>query len=179
VRNGVHIVPRELFGIPIQTVAITATKLLPPAASETLFPRILDRALGDLSRYGINRPTEGILQRVASSGRIPVIDVGTVQKISEGAIKVAPALSAITSAGASFSGGNSHRFDAVILATGYRPNYQFFLTDRDVSNPDDHSCAERSSNSTIYFVGFYNSVAGLLRQISREAVEVAGDIARR
>jgi lysine/ornithine N-monooxygenase len=179
VRNGVHIVPRELFGIPIQIVAIIATKLLPSAASETLFPRVLDLALGDLSRHGINRPNEGILQWVASSGRIPVIDVGTVRKIYQGAIKVAPGISAITGDGASFSGGNSRKFDAVILATGYRPNYQFFLESRDVSNPDDHTSADQSSNSTIYFVGFNNSVAGLLRQISKEAVEVAGDIVRR
>ncbi len=34
VRNGVHIVPRELFGIPIQIAAITATKLLPSAAAK-------------------------------------------------------------------------------------------------------------------------------------------------
>ena len=179
VRNGVHIVPRELFGIPIQIVAIMATKVLPAGANDTLFPRILDWAVGDLSQHGIRRPNEGILQRVASAGRIPVIDVGTVRKISEGAIKVEAGISAITTDGASFSGGNSRKFDAVIFATGYRPNYRGFLRDGDVSNPDDHRSAGQSSNSTIYFVGFNNSVAGLLRQISREAVEVAGDIIRR
>jgi hypothetical protein len=178
VRNGVHIVPRDLFGIPIQIVAITATKVLPPTASETLFPRILDWALGDLSKHGIKRPNEGILQRVASSARIPVIDVGTVRKISEGAIKVAPGISAITGDGASFSAGGGRKFDALIFATGYRPNYRSFLGDGDVSNPADHRSAGPSSKSTIYFVGFKNSVAGLLRQISREAVKIAGDIVR-
>jgi hypothetical protein len=179
VRNGVHIVPRDLFGIPIQIVAIIATKLLPSAANERLFPRILDLAIGDLSQHGVKRPNEGILQRVASAARIPVIDVGTVRKISEGAIKVAPGISTITGEGASFSGGNSRKFDAVIFATGYRPDYRSFLGDSDISSPGDRRSAGRSSNSTIYFVGFRNSVAGLLRQISREAVEVAGNIARR
>jgi cation diffusion facilitator CzcD-associated flavoprotein CzcO len=179
VRNGVHIVPRELFGLPIQIVAIIATKVLPLRANDRLFPRILDLAVGDLSKQGIKRPNEGILQRVASAARIPVIDVGTVQKISEGAIKVAPAIAAITGEGANFSGGSSRKFDAVIFATGYRPNYQDFLADGGVSNPDDHTSAGQSSDPTLYFVGFNNSVAGLLRQISREAVEVAGDIVRR
>jgi cation diffusion facilitator CzcD-associated flavoprotein CzcO len=177
VRNGVHIVPRELFGIPIQIVAIIATKVLPSAANETLFPRILDLALGDLAKHGIKRPKEGILQRVASSARIPVIDVGTVRKISEGAIKVEPGICAIAGDGVSFNGGNSRQFDAVIFATGYRPDYQSFLGGGAAGNRDDHT--EQSSHSTIYFVGFRNSVAGLLRQISREAVEVAGDIVRR
>jgi lysine/ornithine N-monooxygenase len=178
VRNGVHVVPRELFGIPIQIVAIIATKVLPAAASESLFPRILDLALGDLSKHGIRRPNEGILQRVASSARIPVIDVGTLRKISEGAIKVVPGLCAITADGASFSAENSCKFDAIIFATGYRPNYRSFLGRGAASTPADRSSAEQSSNSKIFFVGFNNSVAGLLRQISREAVEVAADIAR-
>src|SRR5262249_15548570 len=101
-RNGVHIVPRDLFGIPFQLVAILATRVLPSTASETLFPRILDFALGDLSKHGIRRPREGILQRVANSAKIPVIDVGTVQKIIEGVISLEPGISAITADGVVF-----------------------------------------------------------------------------
>ena len=37
VRNGVHIVPRELFGLPIQVVAMLATRLLPLKANDALF----------------------------------------------------------------------------------------------------------------------------------------------
>ena len=39
VRNGVHIVPRELFGLPIQLVAMLATKLLPLKANDALSRR--------------------------------------------------------------------------------------------------------------------------------------------
>lgn len=179
VRNGVHIVPRDLLGIPIQIVAMLATKALPSAANDTLFPRILDFVLGDLSKHGVKRPAEGILQRVASSARIPVIDVGTVRKISEGAIKIAPGISEITDDGAIFSGGSKDKFDAIIFATGYRADYRSFLQADDVAAPADRLSVSQSPNSTIYFVGFKNSVSGLLRQISREAVLVANDIARR
>src|SRR5229473_6646107 len=110
IRNGVHIVPRDLFGIPIQLVAMLATRVLPSAASETLFQRIIDLALGNLSKHGIRRPTEGILRQVASSAKIPVIDVGTVRKISDGAIRIAPGISAITEDGAIFCGGDEGKF---------------------------------------------------------------------
>jgi cation diffusion facilitator CzcD-associated flavoprotein CzcO len=179
IRNGVHIVPRDLFGIPIQLVAMLAAGMLPSAASETLFPRILDLALGDLSKHGIRRPTEGILRRVATSAKIPVIDVGTVRKISEGAIRIEPGISAITEDGAIFCGGGEGKFDAIILATGYRPNYQSFLQADDVKGPADQPPARQNMDSTIYFVGFKNSVSGLLRQISKEAVQVAHDIVNR
>jgi len=178
IRNGVHIVPRDLFGIPIQIVAMFATKVLPSRSNDRLFPLILDFALGNLSTHGITRPKEGILQRVASSARIPVIDVGTVRKISEGAIRIEPGISAITEDGATFCGGTDGKFDAIIFATGYRPNYRSFLQADDVKNPADCAPAARNSDATIYFVGFKNSVAGLLRQISREAVQVADDIVR-
>jgi len=177
IRNGVHIVPRELFGIPIQIVAMLATRVLPARSNDRLFPLILDFALGDLSKYGIERPKEGILQQVASSARIPVIDVGTVRKICEGAIRIKPGISAITEDGATFCGGTDGKFDTIILATGYRPNFRSFLQ-ADMMNPADRTPATRNPNATIYFVGFKNSVSGLLRQISREAVQVASDILR-
>jgi cation diffusion facilitator CzcD-associated flavoprotein CzcO len=179
IRNGVHIVPRDLFGIPIQLVAMLATRVLPSAASETLLPRILDLALGNLSKHGIRRPREGILRQVATSAKIPVIDVGTVRKISEGAIRVESGISAITEHGAIFCGGREGKFDAIIFATGYRPNYRSFLQADDIKSPADYAPAQQSPDSTIYFVGFKNSVSGLLRQISREAVQVAHDIVLR
>jgi cation diffusion facilitator CzcD-associated flavoprotein CzcO len=179
IRNGVHIVPRDLFGVPIQLVAMLAARVLPSKASETLFPRILDLALGNLSKHGIRRPREGILRQVATSAKIPVIDVGTVRKISEGAITIEPGISAITEDSAIFCGGREGKFNAIIFATGYRPNYQSFLQDDNIRNPIGCAPSAQNQDPTIYFVGFKNSVTGLLRQISREAVQVTHDIVRR
>jgi len=82
VRNGVHVVPRDLFGIPIQVVAMTATRVLPAGFNDAIFPKILDLVLGRPARYGITRPKEGILAQAARAAKIPVLDVGTVRKIS-------------------------------------------------------------------------------------------------
>jgi cation diffusion facilitator CzcD-associated flavoprotein CzcO len=178
-RNGVHIVPRDLFGIPIQIVAMLATSVLPPKALDALFPVILDLALGNLSKHGIKRPKQGMLQQVASSARIPVLDVGTVRKISEGAIKITPGISEVTEDGAVFNGGRTSKFDAIIFATGYRPNYRSFLAADDIKTLNDGTRGGEYRDSTIYFVGFKNLVTGLLREISREAVGIADSIVRR
>ncbi|TIV93438.1 MAG: NAD(P)/FAD-dependent oxidoreductase, partial [Mesorhizobium sp.] len=61
VRKGVHIVPRQLFGLPIQMVGI-ASRTMPQSLNDWMFPKILDLALGRLERYGIVRPKQGILQ---------------------------------------------------------------------------------------------------------------------
>ena len=102
------------------------------------------------------------------AARIPVLDVGTMRKISQGAIKVAPGLSTVTQDGAIFRDGSRGAYDAIVLATGYRPNYRNFLAEGEANNAD-----------SIYFIGFRNVLTGLLRQISIEAIEAADDIRRR
>ena len=159
-RGGVHIAPRDLFGIPIQVAATVASKVLPIGVNDAIFPFVLDLALGYPARYGLKRPKEGILRQIARSSKIPVLDVGTVRKVAEGAIKIAPGVSEITENGVLFEGGQADEFDAIIFATGYRPNYRDFL---DAS----------ASSDGLHFVGFKNPVTGLLREIGHEARRVA------
>jgi cation diffusion facilitator CzcD-associated flavoprotein CzcO len=172
-RGGVHIVPRELFGIPIQIVAMFATRMLPLGINDVVFPYILDFALGDLEKFGIKRPQQGLLQQIRSTAKIPVIDIGTARKIIEGAIKIAPAMTEIVDDGVCFCDGKKRRFDAIILATGYRPNYASFLSASGIE-----PTAVEARNSGLYFVGFHNWVTGLFREIGKEAVGTVGDIAR-
>jgi cation diffusion facilitator CzcD-associated flavoprotein CzcO len=95
IRDGVHVVPRDLFGLPIQVVATVATRLLPLRINDALLPLILDFALGNLSKHGIRRPRQGILEQVVKSGKIPVLDVGTAKQIRDGRIKIMPGLASI------------------------------------------------------------------------------------
>ncbi|MEJ2378457.1 MAG: hypothetical protein P8Y71_24755 [Pseudolabrys sp.] len=138
------------------------------------FPPILDLMLGDLARFGIRRPERGILEQIRSSTKIPVIDVGTVDKISKGAIKIVLGVSEVIENGARFQDGTRKHFDAIILATGYRSNYASFL-----SAPDHEPMGEKAQDSGPYFVGFRNRVTGLLKEIGKEAVATEDDIAKR
>lgn len=175
IRDGVHIVPRDLFGMPIQLIAMLATSTLPPKINDVLFPPILDLALGNLSRHGIKRPKRGILEQVAKFGKIPVLDVGTAKRIAEDAITGMPGISGITEDGVIFDGGPRRRFDAIIFATGYRPSYQSFLEAQDINS---NGGVPGNDSTGIYFVGFHSPVTGLLREISKEAVQIAADIVR-
>ncbi|HUZ34521.1 MAG TPA: NAD(P)/FAD-dependent oxidoreductase [Xanthobacteraceae bacterium] len=179
VRSGVHIVPRQLFGIPIQLFSILSG-ILPLGGNSPLLLRIIDRALGDLAPYGIHRPPGPIMQKAVGRARIPVIDVGTVKKIQQRAIKVAPGITGITADGAVFADGSSARFDTIIFATGYRANYSSFLDGyEDDGAIGDQAVNDVSRSSGVYFVGLRNSASGLLRDIAREAAMVADDIAQR
>jgi cation diffusion facilitator CzcD-associated flavoprotein CzcO len=177
-RNGVHVAPRDLFGIPIQIVAILATGVLPMKANDAVFPPILDMALGHPARYGIKRPKEGILWQIAEFGKIPVLDVGTIQKVSEGAIEVVPGISAATEEGVVFNDGRQRNFDAIIFATGFRPNYQTFLEAENIETCS-RAAPEDDRMASAHFVGFQNPVTGLIRAISKDAVRIADSIVHR
>ena len=43
---------------------------------------------GDLTKYGITRPTEGPFSMKIKYGKYPVVDVGTYNKIKSGEIQV-------------------------------------------------------------------------------------------
>lgn len=175
VRKGVHIVPRQLFGVPIQMVGI-ASKPMPQALNDWMFPKILDLALGRLEKYGLVRPRDGILKQI-DAGRIPVIDVGTVAAIKAGRIGICPDIVRFTEDAAKFTDGQEKKFDAVILATGYRPGYDGFLPAE--LRPAKSGVNPRATELGVYLVGFYNPVTGLLREIGIEAKAVAADIAGR
>lgn len=176
VRGGVHIVPRELFGVPIQMVGM-ATRLGPQRLNDALFPVILDLVLGRLEKYGLKRPGHGLLEQIAIASRIPVIDVGTIGKIREGAIKVAPDIAEISQRGARFTDGKHGEFDAIIFATGYRPGYARFLEPG--IQPDRSGVTPQASDLGLYLIGFHNAVTGLLREIGIESQAIADDIRHR
>ncbi|MBZ9808575.1 NAD(P)/FAD-dependent oxidoreductase [Mesorhizobium sp. BR1-1-9] len=173
VRGGVHIVPRELLGVPIQVVSM-ATRLGPRRVNDAVFPIILDLVLGRLEKYGLKRPKQGLLEQISLASRIPVIDVGTIGKIREGAIKVAPDIAEISEGGARFVDGRHSDFDAIIFATGYRPAYAKFLEPG--VEPGASGVNTRASELGLYLVGYHNSVTGLLREIGIEAQAIADDI---
>src|SRR6185437_3871806 len=95
-RGGVHIAPRDLFGIPIQIAATLATKVFPISVNDAIFPLVLDLALGYPARYGLKRPKEGILRQPPRSAKTPARHAGTLKKVDEAASTISLRVSAAT-----------------------------------------------------------------------------------
>ena len=69
VRSPVHVVPRDLFGVPAQINSLYGFGRLPAAIANRLVLAILDRAVGDLSPFGLRRPEIGpVRQRAPGAG---------------------------------------------------------------------------------------------------------------
>ncbi|MFW6097840.1 MAG: flavin-containing monooxygenase [Chloroflexota bacterium] len=179
VRGPIHVVPRDLLGLPILTWSIVLSRF-PPRVADFLSAPLIRLSVGDLSAYGLRRPPYGPLTQIAERGRIPVIDVGTVAAIKDGRISVYPGVERFTDEGVVFVDGQVAQFDAMILATGYCPALADFLEDVDEVT-DEHgvprTSGEESDLPGLYFCGFYVSPAGMLHEIATEAPRIAGQIA--
>jgi cation diffusion facilitator CzcD-associated flavoprotein CzcO len=177
IRTPVNIVPRDFLGMPAQVTSLRMRSL--PLALRDRIGRLASwLTFGDLSRYGLPRPALGPISSVLLRGRIPIIDVGTVDAIKRGAIAVKPGVARCTARGAIFADGSAELFDAVITATGYQPALADIV---DIPGALDAGGRPRTWNAGggLYFVGFDYVATGLLREIGRQAEAVADDAVRR
>ena len=181
VRGPVNIIPREVLGIPILTLSILLSRLPAPLADRLNAP--IQRALlGDLSRLGLRRPAHGPMRQIRDSGRIPLIDIGTVDLIKRGRIRIFPAIDGFFEDGVRFADGRQQRFDAVILATGYSPQAGELVPE--VAGVVDargtpNTSGRESAAGGLYFCGFRVAATGMLREIGLEAKRIAAAITRK
>lgn len=78
-----------------------------------------------------------------------------------------------------FADGSQADFEAVVLATGFRPALEDFIDVPGVVDTDGFPLDFRGGGACphLYFVGFASVPSGLLREIAIEAEQVAREIA--
>lgn len=179
VRGAVNVIPRDVFGIPIVSVGIVMNAM-PPKVSDALSAPLIRMMVGDIEKLGFKKLPYGPIEQIRSTKRIPLIDVGTIALIRSGKLKLVPGVERFTANGVAFNDGRTEAFDAIILATGYRPAIAEFLLDA-IDVLDDDGVPRVSGESAVdglYFCGFRITRTGMLREIGIEAERIAGALAR-
>ncbi|XP_020098419.1 probable indole-3-pyruvate monooxygenase YUCCA4 [Ananas comosus] len=180
VRNSVHVLPREMLGMSTFGVAMALLKWLPVRVVDRLLLAAAHMILGDTGRLGLRRPKTGPIELKNLTGKTPVLDVGALDQIKSGNITVVGGVKEIMKGGAKFVDGREEKYDAIILATGYKSNVPSWLKDA-----DEHFTKEGipktpfpsgwKGDKGLYCVGFTRR--GLLGT-SSDAVNIANDIYR-
>jgi cation diffusion facilitator CzcD-associated flavoprotein CzcO len=180
VRSAVQILPRDLLGFPILAWAILYRRL-PARMVDLINAPILRLAVGPIEKLGLRRAAKGPRQMVEEDGRVPLIDVGTLDKIRDGSIKICGGVDCLTADGVVFADGRSEKFDAIILATGFRPDLRRLIPEVE-GVFDQHGMPRLTGQTTsapgLYFCGQITSPTGQLREIGLEAQRIA-DLAKR
>ncbi|KAK4730051.1 hypothetical protein R3W88_023039 [Solanum pinnatisectum] len=115
VRSSIHVLTREMVH-----TAMLMLKYLPVSLVDTVITKYAKFKFGNLAELGTPQSEEGPFTVRISKGRSPVIDVGAIDKIKLGHIKVLPGISKIKEHTIVFDNGDEHQFDAIISATGYK-----------------------------------------------------------
>lgn len=179
VRDTVHILPREMLGKSTFGLSMWLLKWLPMRLVDRFLLVVSWLVLGDTARYGLDRPRLGPLELKSLSGKTPVLDVGTLDKIKSGDIKVCPAIQRLWYQSAEFVDGRVENYDAIILATGYKSNVPCWLKESEMFCEKDGLPKRPFPNCWkgecgLYAVGF--TKRGLLGA-SIDAKNIAADIA--
>ena len=181
VRNKVNIIPRDIAGISSVDIAVAQRWMIKisPSLTDKLNKPLLRFLNGDLSKYGLHPAEYGPFTQIIKYKRIPLLDIGTLDLIRLGKIKVHPAIVKATNDSVLFIDGQEERFDAIISATGYLPRVADFIKDSGKvcdSEGTPLTSGSESELSGLYFCGFKISPTGMLREIALEAKQIAGHL---
>ncbi|XP_047963977.1 probable indole-3-pyruvate monooxygenase YUCCA11 [Salvia hispanica] len=122
IRSPVHVLTENLVRL-----GMTLLAYLPLYLVDNLVMILGDLRLGRLTKYGIVKPKEGPFSLKLSTGRSPIIDVGTIGRIKAGEIQVLPAMKKVEGNKVEFSNGRVESFDAIVFATGYNSTVKKWL----------------------------------------------------
>ncbi|XP_061976787.1 probable indole-3-pyruvate monooxygenase YUCCA3 [Populus nigra] len=179
VRSSVHVLPRKVLGRSTFELAVTMMKWLPLWMVDKVLLLLSRLILGNVEKYGLKRPCLGPLQLKDTQGKTPVLDIGALEKIRSGKIKVVPGIKRFSSGKVELVNSEILEIDSVILATGYRSNVpswlkenEFFTEDGIPKNPFPNGW---KGNAGLYAVGFTRRG---LSGASLDAMSVALDIAK-
>ncbi len=180
VRGPVNIVKRDMFGRPTQPTAIFLNKF-PNWFYDAVTGLSQKLTVGDLSSYGLGKPA-----RPASfdtrRGKIPVIDLGTLDEIKAGRIAVAPGIERINAKTVTFTDGSERPFQAIVLATGYRPGLTPVLGEtlaERVLNERGYPkslCSSEPDLRGLFFLGFTTPLTGIIHNLTIDSNRIAQTI---
>jgi putative flavoprotein involved in K+ transport len=179
VRTPPNIVRRDTLGFPSQVLGI-ATSRLPGPAVDRIARTMRRISLPDLSPYGLpapERPYSEFLRRRV----IPILDVGIVEAVQSGRVRVVAALDRFDDGNPVLADGNVLSVDTVITATGFRTGLEPLVGHLGVLNergdPLAHGAQEHPDAPGLHFVGYEVTLGGTFRRVGLQAKELARAVA--
>jgi indole-3-pyruvate monooxygenase len=175
IRNGVNIVPLELLGVPIQRWAILVAGL-PRPVTRVIAPPLLARSEARLRSAGIPKSPVSVLE---ATGKIPIIGLGLIDAVRAGHIAILPGIERFTTDGVRFVDGATHPFDAVVLATGFRPALDLLgdAVTLDARGFPARQGTRSTEHATLFFAGLNYDFAGTLNNIRMDSPALAEGVA--
>ncbi|MCX7419006.1 MAG: NAD(P)-binding domain-containing protein [Planctomycetia bacterium] len=171
VRRGAHVIPKYMFGWPMDTILPPFIwKWLPWWAIRPIFGAGLWMARGKMSWYGIPEPEHRILQEH------PTISADIFNVIGHGYLQVKPNLQELCGDSVRFVDGSVEKVDVIVWCTGY--NITFPFLDASVLDPMNNEVSlyqqvVHPDQPGLYFIGLVQPWGAIMPLAEAQAIWVA------
>jgi dimethylaniline monooxygenase (N-oxide forming) len=130
-RRGAHIIPKYLFGRPLDQIGVNRlTGALPWAFRKAIFTTFYRVGVGDMEDYGLPRPDHDL------GDAHPTISADFLNRVAHGEIGYRPNIAELLGDRVRFEDGSVEQVDTIVWCTGYKVTFPFFDADL-ISAPDN------------------------------------------
>ncbi|MEV1068070.1 NAD(P)-binding domain-containing protein [Streptomyces sp. NPDC050263] len=171
VRRGLHIVPKQLFGMALDQIADAPWWISMSLSEQRHFiEQALLVARGKLGDYGLPEPDHPLF-----ASAITISDE-IFSRIRHGAVTPRPAIDAVDGDRVSFTDGTSARADAIVYCTGYRMTFPFLEPGCPVGAQGSVELYKRvvaPDRPGLFFAGLIRPVGSITRLVEAQARWIA------
>jgi indole-3-pyruvate monooxygenase len=181
VRSPVNVIPRDVLGIPVLKLSLFMNSL-PPRFADAISAPLVNLIIGDIRKLGLKRLPYGPLEEIRNEGKIPLLDIGTIQHIRKGDIKIYGEIDQVAGDTLKFKSGEHAQFDAIVAGIGYERDTTKILNVEQSRLDDLKVSIDRQKyfgKDGLYFCGFWLSPTGQFREIALDAKKIAKDISKK
>jgi len=120
-RRGAYILPKYLFGRPLDQIGVNAlTPVLPFAFRRAILMAMYRIGVGKVQDYGLPEPDH----RLGEAH--PTISADFLNRIAHGDMTWKPNVAALEGGGVRFEDGTAEDVDVIVWCTGYKVTFPFF-----------------------------------------------------
>ncbi|MFB7950172.1 flavin-containing monooxygenase [Kitasatospora phosalacinea] len=167
VRNGQHVVPKQLFGMSVDVIAVApwfSSKSL--TEQQEFIEEALRVARGPLAEYGLPEPPNRIFQSpVTVSDEI-------LPRIRQGAVRPRPGIASLSGSTVRFTDGSTEEADAIVFCTGFGWEMPFLEADHPAGGRGPVRLYRRMVDPDrpgLFFLGLIRPVGSITRLVEAQA----------
>ncbi|MFF9909286.1 flavin-containing monooxygenase [Streptomyces sp. NPDC013457] len=173
VRRGLHVVPKQLFGMSVDLIADAPWwQDMSFTEQRSFVEQALLVARGNLSDYGLPEPDHAIFASAVT------ISDEILSRIRHGGVIPRPAIGSVDGGRVTFTDGSVEEADAIVHCTGFRMDFPFLPAGCPTS--EEHGAVRlyrrvvAPERTGLYFVGLIRPVGSITRLVEAQARWVAG-----
>jgi pyruvate/2-oxoglutarate dehydrogenase complex dihydrolipoamide dehydrogenase (E3) component len=178
-RRGYHILPKSLFGYPVDRL-YAAFRWLPRRIAQPFFKMVLRMKVGRSEDYGLQAPSSQPLEMH------PTLNSSVLKALRRGAVIPRVGIARLTETGTEFLDGSVETFDTIIWATGFHTVFPFL--DASVVDWNIAKCPPlwlkmmHRDIANLYFIGLFQPLGCIWRLADHQAriaaLQIAGHLER-